>query len=582
MTKRKNTNEEKNLLNVGIYSRKSKYTGKGESIGNQIEMSKEYLRVNFPDQYPNMNIFEYEDEGYSGGNVNRPHFQRMIEDIKSKKIDSVICYRLDRISRNTRDFLETIDLINKYDINFISIRDRFDTSTSMGYAMMMMVSVFAQLERDTIAERIKDNMHELAKTGRWLGGTTPTGYKSVSVDKIDFDGKKRSSFKLDIINDEIEIVKLIFSKFLETNSLSKTETFLLNERIKTKKGKEFNRFSIRNILENPVYMINDIDAWNYFNDFDIDIYSNKEEFDGNNGMIAYNKTEQTYGKSNKTNDIEDWIVSIGKHKGIINGSDWVKVQKMLSQNKDKSWRKPKSNIALLSGLLRCGDCGDFMRPKQHNRFNSEGEKVYYYLCETKEKSQKQLCEIPNLNGNILDKSIIEEIKKLSGDNSTFLKELKHAKKTVSNNVVEYQDKIKNFEKEIQKNEDKIQRLVVSLTDEKNISEEYIKREIENLHNENQTLLDKIEDVKCLTRDYSYSDNEFDILRDMINSFGKTIDFMTIEEKRFAIRAVIRRIVVSGEDVHIYFFGSKDERIDFPNFELPKKNEIMLPFSKDRK
>jgi len=260
----------------------------------------------------------------------------------------------------------------------------------------------------------------------------------------------------------------------------------------------------------------------------------------------------------------------------------VKVQKMLSQNKDKSWRKPKSNIALLSGLLRCGDCGDFMRPKQHNRFNSEGEKVYYYLCETKEKSQKQLCEIPNINGNVLDNGIIEEIKSLSGDKSTFFKELKQAKKVVSSNVSEYQDKIKNLEKEINKNENAIQKLVVSLTEDGDISQEYIKKEIERLHSENQTLNDKIEDIKCLTRDYDYSDNEFDILRDMINSFGKSVDTMSIEEKRNAIRSVVRRIVVDGDDVNLYVYGSKDERLDFPNIELPKKNNLMLPLGEDCK
>ena len=132
----------KNVIkNVAVYSRKSKYTGKGESIGNQIEECRGYLRYNYPEEYENMNIVEFEDEGYSGGNINRPQFQEMLKDIKNRKFDTVICYRLDRISRNTADFSSLIKLFEKLDVTFISTKDKFDTNTSTGKAMMLMVSV---------------------------------------------------------------------------------------------------------------------------------------------------------------------------------------------------------------------------------------------------------------------------------------------------------------------------------------------------------------------------------------------------------------------------------------------------------
>ncbi|WP_342455538.1 recombinase family protein [Caloramator sp. Dgby_cultured_2] len=150
---------------AAIYSRKSKFTGKGESIDNQISICKEYLE--------RMGITEYliyEDEGFSGKNIKRPEFQRMLKDAKAKKFDVLICYRLDRVSRNIADFAHLIELLSKLGIEFISVSEQFDTSTPMGRAMMYIASVFAQLERETIAERIKDNMLELAKSGRWLGG----------------------------------------------------------------------------------------------------------------------------------------------------------------------------------------------------------------------------------------------------------------------------------------------------------------------------------------------------------------------------------------------------------------------------
>lgn len=169
---------------AAVYSRKSKFTGKGDSIENQIQLCKEYAKEQLKDK----NITEfliYEDEGFSGGNTNRPEFQKLLEDAKAEKFNVLICYRLDRISRNVSDFSSTLKILQRHNIDFISIREQFDTSTPMGRAMIYIASVFAQLERETIAERIRDNMLELSKTGRWLGGTAPIGYAANPITYFD-------------------------------------------------------------------------------------------------------------------------------------------------------------------------------------------------------------------------------------------------------------------------------------------------------------------------------------------------------------------------------------------------------------
>ncbi|SHK88711.1 Resolvase, N terminal domain [Clostridium cavendishii DSM 21758] len=149
---------------AAIYSRKSVFTGKGESIENQIELCKEYTTKHFDEKAPKFLI--YEDEGFSGGNTNRPKFQELLKDVKANKVDILICYRLDRISRNVADFSITLELLQKHNVAFVSIKEQFDTTTPMGRAMVYISSVFAQLERETIAERVRDNMLQLAKTGR--------------------------------------------------------------------------------------------------------------------------------------------------------------------------------------------------------------------------------------------------------------------------------------------------------------------------------------------------------------------------------------------------------------------------------
>ena len=555
-----------NQKGVAIYSRKSKFTGKGESIENQIELCRQYIELHFP-EIDRDSIYIFEDEGFSGGNTQRPQFKNMMKSVREGKIGVIICYRLDRISRNTGDFAKLIDELDKRKVEFVSIRDSFDTTSPTGRAMMMMVSVFSQLERETIAERIRDNMHELAKTGRWLGGNTPTGYKSEKVEKTTTDGKTRSLYKLDIIEQEAELIRLIFNQFLETNSLTKTETYLLVNHISTKNGKRFTRFTVKSILMNPVYMAADRDAWDYFQQANIEIYAEQSDFDGTCGIMAYNKTSQSIGRSNQINDMEEWIVAVGKHKPIISGADWVKVQKMLGQNKSKSYHKPRSNVALLSGLLFCGKCGDYMRPKLSKRINKNGEQIYSYLCQTKEKSRMQLCDSKNPNGNILDALVCEHIKKLSNDSSDFIRQLEKAKKQMNESGQEYDNQLENCKKELADIEKQIKALVTALAQSDGTTTyEYVNQQIEELHQKKLGIENRIEELKCLTQNHQLSDKEFDVLRDMLCSFAGSFDTMNIEEKRAALRTFVKKIIWDGKNAHVYLFGADSDNIEYPQIE----------------
>lgn len=542
-----------------IYSRKSKFTGKGESIANQIELCKRYIQTH-NENVRDEDIILFEDEGFSGSNVKRPQFQLMMSELRNKKIKAVVCYRLDRISRKISDFSSMIDEFAEYDVAFVSIKEQFDTSSSMGKAMMYISSVFAQLERETIAERIRDNMHELARTGRWLGGVPPTGYTSIPiVGSVTVDGKPRKAYKLDLIKNEAALVKQLFEVFLETNSLTKTETYFLQNHITTKNGKNFSRFTIKGILQNPVYMAADKDSFEYFNNLNVDVYANENDFNGRYGIIAYNKTLQKTGQANKVRDMNEWIIAIGKHKPIISGAGWVKTQALLEQNKSKSYRKPKSNVALLSGLLYCGNCGNYMRPKQSQRLNANGEKIYSYLCETKEKSRMHNCQMKNPNGNTLDKLVCEEIKKLSEDSSEFINQLKQTEKEFLSNNSEYNSQLDIYKNEYEENQKQIESLVMALAKSADMpAYDYINKEIAKLDCKNKELINKIDDLEKITGNNSMSATEFNLLEELLASFSKTFDVMSIEEKRAALRTFIERVVWDGEQVHIYLFGSEEK------------------------
>ena len=557
-----------------IYSRKSKFTGKGESIENQIELCRQYIAVHFSQEEADAALV-YEDEGFSGGNLERPQFKKMMKDSQKTKFAAIVVYRLDRISRNIGDFAKLIEDLGDRHIDFISIREQFDTSSPMGRAMMYIASVFSQLERETIAERIRDNMHELSKTGRWLGGTTPTGYESESISNVTVDGKVRKACKLKIIPEEISLVQLIFEKFLETGSLTKVDAFLLEKRYTTKRGKNFTRFAIKGILTNPVYMIADEAAYGYLTENRVDLFAEKSDFDGKHGIMAYNRTLQRPGKAHQIRPMEEWIVSVGKHPGVIPGQQWIQVQSMLEVNKSKSYRRPRSNVALLSGLLVCGDCGDYMRPKLTNRHAANGELIYTYMCSTKERSQSSRCQMKNANGNTLDAKVISEIKKLSEDRSFFADFLAQTKKAISGNREGYDAELLTLKEKLAENESSIKALVSSLTKSAGTSAEpYIMEQIQELHQTGEDMKNRLAELETLTEHQRFADQEFAFSRQMIESFAANVDDCTVEEKRRLLRAIVKKVVWDGENAWVYLFAG-DGEADLPPFDAPE-----VPLSED--
>ncbi len=555
---------------IAIYSRKSKFTGKGESIGNQVELCREYIRLHYGEAEA-VNAAVFEDEGFSGGNLNRPDFKKMMESARKRKFQAIIVYRLDRISRNIGDFSGLIEELSRLDIAFVSIREQFDTGSPMGRAMMYIASVFSQLERETIAERIRDNMHELAKTGRWLGGTTPTGYASESVQTLTVDGKTRKACRLKLIPKEAEAVKTIYAVFQETDSLTMTDAELLRRQMTTKMGKKYTRFSIKGILQNPVYMIADEDAWNWFQEQGVEVFSCRADFDGKRGIIAYNRTDQEKGRTTVCNPVREWIVCTGQHQGIIPGKVWVAVQESLERNKSKGFRKAKRNEALLTGLLYCS-CGSRMYPKMTKGKTASGKPIFTYVCKMKERSRKASCDAKNLNGNFLDGAIIEQIKQLEEDQSAFLTQLEKSKSFYMGKREDWEAHLDVLRKEKEELAQKIEGLVDALAVVTgSTAKAAVVGRIEKLNEENDALDIRIQELEGRTSQNGLRDSELDVLRKRLSRFGELTDLMTLEQKRSAVRALIGKVVWDGANVHVILLGVSDEEIESPGISGVTQN-----------
>ena len=334
-----------------------------------------------------------------------------------------------------------------------------------------------------------------------------------------------------------------------------------------KRGKQFTRFAIRGILTNPVYMIADETAYQYLKENNVDLFAERAEFDGEHGVMAYNRTLQRPGKANQIRPMEEWIVAVGKHPGIIAGSDWVQVQSMLDVNKSKSYRRPRSNVALLSGLLRCGECGDYMRPKLTNRRAADGELIYTYMCSTKERSHGTVCGMKNCNGNTLDAKIIEEIRKLSADKETLTRLLAQTKKVISGNKEGYDAELALLKEKHAETEDRIKRLVESLSVASDTSAKYVMEQIDELHRESETQQARLSELEALTEQSRMLHQEFAFHQEMIESFASAVDSATLEEKRRLLRTIVKKVVWDGKNAYVYLFA-EDGEADLPPIDQP--------------
>ena len=556
-----------------IYSRKSKFTGKGESVENQIEICKAYIKSNFDINVKDEDIIIKQDEGFSGKDVKRPQFQEMMALVKDKQVKVIVVYKLDRLSRNVLDFCEMYNELELYNTKFASVSEHFDTTTSMGRAMLMITMTFAQLERETIAERIRDNMMELAKTGRWLGGNTPMGFESEKMEKFNINGKKVSLYKLSPINDEIEIIKLIYDKYLELKSLTTLETFLLNNNLKTRRECDFARWGLKKILTNPVYAIADKDMFNYFKDNDMDIFNDEIDWDGTYGVMSYNKTSKTKTGSVKTKDKDQWINAIGKHQGIIKGKDWVEVQTLLNSNQNKAYRLPVKNNSILAGILRCEHCGNLMRPKLKDTTLPNGDRKFNYICDLKMRSRGKQCNCPNVNGNEADKLVIDGIKELAKPTSEFYQELLKVIKDENYGKNSQTNELEVLERKHNQNLASIKNYIsrIEYVDEELLDD--VQNKIKDLKQKDKEVVAKIQELKAEQPD-SYTDQETaKMLVYILDNYMSNFTELDLLSQRNFLKLFIGNCSTDGKDIHIDLIGSRNHTTTYqPVFEDSENSE----------
>lgn len=228
---------DKKKIRCAIYTRKSSEEGLEQdfnSLDAQREACEAYIKSQMHEGWVLLDK-QYNDGGYSGGTMERPTFKELLKDIENDKIDIVIVYKVDRLTRSLMDCSKIIDVFDRHETSFVSITQQFNTTTSMGRLTLNILLSFAQFEREVTGERIRDKIAASKKKGMWMGGKVPLGY--LKEDK-----------KLIIHNEDAQKVQMLFDKYLELKSVPKVMQYLKENEIKTKTDKYFSKGQLYHFL----------------------------------------------------------------------------------------------------------------------------------------------------------------------------------------------------------------------------------------------------------------------------------------------------------------------------------------------
>jgi site-specific DNA recombinase len=320
----------------------------GYSLDAQREKLRKYA------EYEDMIVAgEYSDEGFSGKNIQgRQEFQRMLGDIQDGKdgVSYVLVFKLSRFGRNAADVLNSLQLMQDFGVNLICVEDGIDSSKDAGKLMISVLSAVAEIERENIRTQTMAGREQKAREGKWNGGFAPYGYKLENGELL-------------IAEDEVEVVRVIYDRYIHTNDGIQGVAKYMNSHGYTKKLRQngtipgFSTSFVKAVLDNPVYM----------------------------GKIAYGrrKTEKKMGTRNEMHVVEqsEFPIYEGQHEAIISEEDWLLAQEKRKTNGFKREKIHDLNHAhILSGLLKCPRCGKSLYGNIAKAHSKDKKTRYYYYC----------------------------------------------------------------------------------------------------------------------------------------------------------------------------------------------------------
>jgi site-specific DNA recombinase len=390
------------LVRCAVYTRKSTEEGLEQEFNTldaQRESGEAYVRSQAGEGWSCLPD-RYDDGGYTGGNMERPALKRLMADIKDGKVDCVVVYKVDRLSRSLLDFARMMQVFEERKVSFVSVTQQFNTATSMGRLILNVLLSFAQFEREIISERTRDKIALTRRKGKWAGGHPPLGY--------DADPK---TGKLVVNEAEAVRVRAIFQSYLRHEALMPVvqelaEKRWLNKRWTTKAGKErgghaIDKTSLHRLLTCPLYL----------------------------GKVSHKGQ-----------------LFPGEHQGIIDPEVWKRAQALLRRNGRTGGAVVRGGFgALLRGLLHCRPCGCAMTPSQ----TKKGAKRYhYYTCVNAQKRGWGVCPSKAIPAAAIEGVVVEQLRAVGKDPALLRATLAEARRQDEARVEELEVERRGLEREL--------------------------------------------------------------------------------------------------------------------------------------
>ena len=359
----KQSHQKRPTVRCGVYTRKSTEEGlekEFNTLDAQREAGESYVASQKQQGWICLSE-RYDDGGFTGGNMQRPALKQLLKDVQAGRIDCIVVYKVDRLSRSLLDFARIMELFERHRVSFVSVTQQFNTATSIGRLMLNVLLSFAQFERELISERTRDKMGAARRRGKWLGGTPVLGY--------DVHPQRR---RLLVHPEEAERVRAIFRIYLELRGLVPTVRELsrrgwVTKRWTTRKGavlggRPFNKASLHYLLTNVTYL-------------------GRVKFEGR--------------------------IYQGDHQAIVSEDIFGCVQELLSQNRRAGHRAQSNGCrGLLEGLLYCAPCD----ARMIHTYTAKGSRRYrYYVCASAQKRGWDSCPSKSVPAEEIERFIWREV-----------------------------------------------------------------------------------------------------------------------------------------------------------------------------
>jgi site-specific DNA recombinase len=476
----------------------------------------------------------FTDAGLSAKDTKRPALQQMLKWAAEGKLDVVLVAKVDRISRNLLDLLNLIDDLKSWGVDFVSASQSFDTSTPMGMLILNILGSFAQFEREMTGQRVRENMRERAKTGKWGGGVAPFGYRLNDETKF-----------LEVEPDEAAIVQSIYAEFLRHRSLRRTISTMNAAGKFTRDGKPWVYASIRRILTSRTYV----------------------------GTLCYAKRTRQ-GSRFVAQDEDDWVVAEDACEAIIDQDDFDAVQAELNDERRRcAWCE--RSIYLLTGLVRCGRCGGRMGGCTQ-RDHRDGSVYSYYRCRTRSKKGRAICEGTSCRRHELEDTVVKHI--IGFDVETLRRELQAYKKQAAAELAPRAQRREELEATYARFQERDRRLL-GLYEEALIDIETFRERRAQVEQERLAVAQEMADLETGAPEVALDDLDPDRIAKQFLELRATFPQLSLRDQQRLLQAMVREITVQPDGmVQIDFnlvAGVEEQDIpldEYAEFELQPQTE----------